>query len=179
LSDSKTDFDRIFRAYDIRGVFGENLTEEIATKIGAAFATFLQGKNVVVGRDVRISGEKLRDALVSGLISRCDVTDVGVLPTPLLYFAANRLSKDAGIMVTASHNPPQWNGFKAFWAQKGSIYGKDMEKVRDYAKKIDPKTQMITVKAIPSPYQARMRESPLNPTSVGTSTAFLPTRSDR
>jgi phosphomannomutase/phosphoglucomutase len=139
LSDSKTDFDRIFRAYDIRGVFGENLTEEIATKIGAAFATFLQGKNVVVGRDVRISGEKLRDALVSGLISRCDVTDVGVLPTPLLYFAANRLSKDAGIMVTASHNPPQWNGFKAFWAQKGSIYGKNMEKVRDYAKKIDPK----------------------------------------
>jgi phosphomannomutase/phosphoglucomutase len=136
----KPDFDHIFRAYDIRGIFGEDLTEEVAIKIGAAFATFLDGKSVVVGRDVRISGDQLRSALVSGLVSRCDVTDVGLLPTPLLYFAANRLKKDAGIMVTASHNPPQWNGFKAFRGQKGSIYGKDMETVRDYAKRIDPKT---------------------------------------
>jgi len=137
---SKTDFDHIFRAYDIRGIFGEDLTEEVAAKIGAAFANFLDGKSVVVGRDARISGEKLRDALVSGLVSRCDVTDVGLVPTPLLYFAVNRLRKDAGIMVTASHNPPQWNGIKAFRGQKGSIYGKDMETVRDYAKKIDLKT---------------------------------------
>ena len=136
---SNTNFDHIFRAYDIRGIFGEDLTEDIATRIGAALATLLDGKSVVVGRDVRISGEKLRNALISGLISRCDVTDVGVLPTPLLYFATNRLRKDAGVMVTASHNPPQWNGFKAFWGQKGSIYGKDMEKIRDYAKRIDPK----------------------------------------
>jgi phosphomannomutase/phosphoglucomutase len=140
LTVSKADFDHIFRAYDIRGIFGEDLTEEVAAKIGAAFANFLDGKSVVVGRDARISGEKLRDALVSGLVSRCDVTDVGLVPTPLLYFAVNRLRKDAGIMVTASHNPPQWNGIKAFRRQKGSIYGKDMETVRDYAKKIDLKT---------------------------------------
>ena len=139
MTASKTDFDHIFRAYDIRGIFGEDLTEEVAAQIGAGFAKFLDGKTVVVGRDVRISGEKLRDAIVSGLVSSCDVTDVGVVPTPLLYFAANRLSKDAGIMVTASHNPPQWNGVKAFWGQKGSIYGKDMETVRDYAKAVDPK----------------------------------------
>jgi phosphomannomutase/phosphoglucomutase len=135
----KPNFDHIFRAYDIRGIFGEDLTEEVATKIGAAFATFLEGRTVVVGRDVRISGEKLRDALISGLVSRCNVTDVGVVPTPLLYFAANRLQKDAGIMVTASHNPPQWNGFKAFRGQRGSIYGKDMETIRAYTKRIDPK----------------------------------------
>ncbi|MCJ7613183.1 phosphomannomutase/phosphoglucomutase, partial [Candidatus Bathyarchaeota archaeon] len=134
----KPDFDHIFRAYDIRGIFGEDLTEEVAAKIGAAFAKFLEGKSVVVGRDVRISGEKLRDALVSGLVSRCDVTDVGVVPTPLLYFAVSRLQKEAGIMVTASHNPPKWNGFKAFRGRKGSIYGKDMETVRDYAKAVDP-----------------------------------------
>ena len=109
MTASKINFDHIFRAYDIRGIFGEDLTKEVATKIGAAFAKFLDGKTVVVGRDVRISGEQLRDALVSGLVSRCNVTDVGVLPTPLLYFAANILNKDAGIMVTASHNPPQWN----------------------------------------------------------------------
>ena len=138
MTASTTDFDHIFRAYDIRGIFGEDLTEEVAAKIGAAFAKFLEGKSVVVGRDVRISGEKLRDALVSGLVSRCDVTDVGVVPTPLLYFAVSRLQKEAGIMVTASHNPPKWNGFKAFRGRKGSIYGKDMETVRDYAKAVDP-----------------------------------------
>jgi phosphomannomutase / phosphoglucomutase len=140
LTVSKADFDHIFRAYDIRGIFGEDLTEEVATKIGVAFAKFLDGKTVVVGRDARISGEKLRDALVSGLLSRCDVTDVGLIPTPMLYFAAKRLQKDAGVMVTASHNPPQWNGIKAFRGQKGSIYGKDMETVKQYAKKVDLKT---------------------------------------
>ena len=139
MSASKTDFEHIFRAYDIRGIFGEDLTENVATKIGAAFADLLEGKTVVVGRDVRVSGEKLRDALISGLTSQSDVTDVGVLPTPLLYFAANILKKDAGIMVTASHNPPQWNGFKAFRGQKGSIYGKDMEIVKKYAKQFNPK----------------------------------------
>jgi phosphomannomutase/phosphoglucomutase len=140
LSYTKNDFDHIFRAYDIRGIFGEDLTEEVAAKIGAAFGKLLDGKTVVVGRDVRVSGEKLRDALISGLINYSDVTDVGVLPTPLLYFASNILRKNAGIMVTASHNPPQWNGFKAFRSQKGSIYGKDMEKVKNYAKQFDPKT---------------------------------------
>jgi phosphomannomutase/phosphoglucomutase len=139
IASEKPDFDHIFRAYDIRGIFGKDLTEEVATRIGAAFAKFVEDKAVVVGRDVRISGEKLRDALVSGLVSRCNVTDVGVVPTPLLYFALNRLRKDAGIMVTASHNPPQWNGLKAFRGNGGSIYGKDMETVREYAKAVDPK----------------------------------------
>jgi phosphomannomutase/phosphoglucomutase len=134
---AQPNFDHIFRAYDIRGIYGEDLTEEVATKIGAAFAKFLDGKTVVVGRDARISGEQLRNALIKGLISRCNVTDVGLLPTPLLYFAASLLQKDAGIMVTASHNPPQWNGIKAFRGRKGSIYGKDMETVRDLAKTID------------------------------------------
>jgi phosphomannomutase/phosphoglucomutase len=134
----KPDFDHIFRAYDIRGIFGKDLTEEVATRIGAAFAKFVEGKTVAVGRDARISGEKLRDALVSGLVTRCNVTDVGMVPTPLFYFALNRLKKDAGIMVTASHNPPQWNGLKAFRGQMGSIYGKDMEKIKQYAKNVDP-----------------------------------------
>jgi phosphomannomutase/phosphoglucomutase len=156
---TQPDFDHIFRAYDIRGIFGDDLTEEVATKIGAAFAKFLDGENVVVGRDTRISGEKLRDALISGLVSRCNVTDVGVLPTPLLYFAASLLQKDAGLMVTASHNPPQWNGLKAFRGQKGSIYGKDMETVRDYAKNVDlkalgkPKGKAVFHKGVIKEYQ--------------------------
>jgi phosphomannomutase/phosphoglucomutase len=133
----KADFDHIFRAYDIRGIFGEDLTEEVATKIGAAFTSFLEAKTMVVGRDVRLSGEKLRDALVSGLVTRCKVFDIGVIPTPLLYFALNHLKKDAGIMVTASHNPPQWNGFKAFRGRKGSIYGQEMNKIKQIAKDVN------------------------------------------
>lgn len=139
MKDSETDFDHIFRAYDIRGIFNRDLTEGVAVQIGAAFAKFLDGGTIVVGRDVRISGEQLRDALVLGLASRCNVTDVGVLPTPLLYFATKILEKDAGIMVTASHNPPIWNGFKAFSGHGGSIYGKDMETIRDFAKQINHK----------------------------------------
>jgi phosphomannomutase/phosphoglucomutase len=134
----KPDFDHIFRAYDIRGILGEDLTEEVATRIGAAFAKFLEGQTVVVGRDVRLSGKKVRDALVSGLTTRCDVTDVGIVPTPLLYFALNSLRKGAGIMVTASHNPPQWNGLKAFKGSGGTIYGRDMAAVKEYAKAVDP-----------------------------------------
>ncbi|WGM88459.1 MAG: phosphomannomutase/phosphoglucomutase [Candidatus Bathyarchaeum tardum] len=159
MTDTKKDFDHIFRAYDIRGVFGEDLTEEVATKIGAAFGKLLEGKKFVVGRDVRISGEKLRDALLSGILNFSDVTDVGVLPTPLLYFALIILKKDAGIMVTASHNPPQWNGFKAFRGQKGSIYGEDMEKVKNYAKQFsiksfgNPKCKAIKHDGIIKEYQ--------------------------
>ena len=134
---TESNFDQIFRAYDIRGVFDENLTDEVATKIGIAFATFLRkDKEVLVARDVRLSGEKLRRALVSGLVSGCDVTDIGIVPTPLLYFAINCLQKDAGIMITASHNPPEWNGFKAF-KRKGAIYGRDMEKIKQIAEKVD------------------------------------------
>jgi phosphomannomutase/phosphoglucomutase len=133
----KSNFDSIFRAYDIRGIFGEDLTEEVATRIGAAFATFLEkDKEVVVARDVRLSGEKLRRALISGLLSGCDVEDIGVVPTPLLYFAINRLQKNLGIMITASHNPPEWNGFKAF-SREGCICDKDMERIKQMAKEVD------------------------------------------
>jgi len=133
----KSNFDSVFRAYDIRGVFGEDLTEEVATRIGAAFAAFLgKDKEVLVARDVRLSGEKLRKALVSGLLSGCDITDIGIVPTPLLYFAINRLQKDVGIMITASHNPPEWNGFKAF-TREGCVHGEDMESIKQIAKEVD------------------------------------------
>jgi len=127
-------FESIFRAYDIRGIFGKQLTEDVASTIGAAFGAFLgRNKDVVVGRDVRLSGETLRNALVSGLAFNCDVTDVGVVPTPLIYFAINHLKKDAGVMITASHNPPEWNGFKLF-KQKGCIYGDEMAKIKELAR---------------------------------------------
>ena len=133
----KLDFDRLFRAYDIRGVFPEQLDEDAATILGVAFAQFLgEGGEVVVGRDVRLSGERLRNGLVAGLSSSCNVTDVGVVSTPMVFFATNQLRKDAGIMITASHNPPEWNGFKLF-SQKGCIYGDKMDKIKKIAKTVN------------------------------------------
>jgi len=129
-------FDQIFRAYDIRGIFGKDLTEETVSKIGSAFGIFLEENGaVVIGRDVRLSGEALREALISGLIRNCNVTDIGVVPTPTLYFAIKHLKKDAGIMITASHNPPEWNGLKLF-KKRGCIYGSEMERIKELAKEV-------------------------------------------
>jgi phosphomannomutase/phosphoglucomutase len=132
----RLDFENIFRAYDIRGIFGKQLTEEIATVLGAAMGVFWRNEEVVVGRDVRLSGETLRNALVSGLVFNCDIVDVGVVPTPLVYFAINHLKKDAGVMITASHNPPEWNGFKLF-KRNGCVYGKEMAEIKEIARNID------------------------------------------
>jgi len=105
---------RIFRAYDIRGIYGEDLTDDVALDVGRAFGTYIgSGSRLVVGRDVRLSGESLQKALMEGLMSTgCNVTDIGMVPTPTLYFAIIHYSEDGGVMVTASHNPPEWNGFK-------------------------------------------------------------------
>lgn len=107
----------IFRQYDIRGVVGKDLTEEAAEAIGRAYAVLLDGRGiqgaVAVGRDNRPSGAALRDALVRGLNSGgYDVVDVGVVPTPLLYWSLHHLDVVAGIQITGSHNPPEYNGFK-------------------------------------------------------------------
>ncbi len=136
----KIDFEHLFRAYDIRGVFPEQLNENSAAVLGAAVAMFLgKRSSVAVGRDVRLSGDQLRNGLVTGLVKGgCDVTDLGVISTPILEFATNLLKKDAGIMITASHNPPEWNGFKLF-SQNGCIYGDKMEKIKKIAQNLDLK----------------------------------------
>ncbi|MEM1537693.1 MAG: phosphomannomutase/phosphoglucomutase [Candidatus Nezhaarchaeales archaeon] len=124
----------IFRAYDVRGVYGEDLTLEVAEAIGKGFATFLGGggRRVAVGRDVRLSGEVLQEALMGGLTSAgCNVLDIGVVTSPVLYFTVINLRLDGGVMVTASHNPPEWNGFKL--CREGAILcgeGTGMEEVR-------------------------------------------------
>ncbi len=104
----------IFRAYDVRGKYGEDLNEDIAFQIGRAFCTFLgMGSNIAVGRDLRPSSESLFKNLVSGILeSGCNVMDLGIVPSPLVYFGVKHLKLNAGVMVTASHLPPEWNGFK-------------------------------------------------------------------
>lgn len=106
----------IFRAYDIRGIVGQTLTAETAYWIGRAIGaeSLACGESgVVVGRDGRLSGPELAGELMRGLqAAGCDVIDVGMVPTPVLYFAANTLGPRSGVMVTGSHNPPDYNGFK-------------------------------------------------------------------
>lgn len=103
----------IFKAYDIRGIYGDTLTADTAFKIGRAFATFLKCKKVVVGRDMRPHSSPMFDALANGLTMQgADVIDLGLCSTPMSYFGNGSLSADASIMITASHNPGQWNGVK-------------------------------------------------------------------
>ncbi|MBL7169588.1 MAG: phosphomannomutase/phosphoglucomutase [Candidatus Aenigmarchaeota archaeon] len=106
--------ENIFRKYDIRGVVGKDFSISDAEKVGAAFGTVLKGKKLVsVGMDVRLSSESLKKELMVGLKSTgCNVIYIGTIPTPLLYFSMIRDKTDAGVMITASHNPSEYNGFK-------------------------------------------------------------------
>ena len=131
-----------FREYDIRGVAERDLTDSIATGIGRAFGTSLrlanQGKGsaastprVVLARDCRLSSPRLHATVVEGLVSTgCEVIDVGVGPTPLMYFGVHHLDADGGMMVTGSHNPGDENGFKMMKG-KAPFYGDDIRALRD------------------------------------------------
>ncbi len=106
--------ENIFRSYDIRGIYGKDIDEHLAEQIGMAFGELIgPGKKVLVGRDVRVSSPSLSKSLIKGVMSRgLDIVYAGVIPTPLLYFAISHYKLDGGITVSASHNPPEWNGFK-------------------------------------------------------------------
>ena len=123
----------IFRQYDVRGVVGEDLTVDTAYALGCAFASHLARKNVTgavaVGRDNRPSGNELRNSLVEGLTtSGVDVVDIGVVPTPLLYWSLSHLEVAAGIQITGSHNPPEYNGFK-ICIGTDSVHGEEIQEL--------------------------------------------------
>lgn len=124
----------IFREYDIRGIAERDLTPEVITSLGKGVGTYLiqHGcKAIAIGRDVRLSSKRLRDNLVDGLLSTgINVTDIGECPTPLLYFALHNLKVDGGIMITGSHNPAEYNGFKIALGTI-TIYGEEIQKVRE------------------------------------------------
>lgn len=116
----------IFKTYDIRGVWGQDLTVEIAEAIGKAYATFLQPKKVVCGRDVRNSGPEFQAAVMRGMQAMgVEVTDIGVVTSDALYFAVAKYGFDGGAMVTASHNPPEWNGIKFTRDQAKPVIGEE------------------------------------------------------
>jgi len=124
----------IFKAYDIRGIVGKSLTAETAQAIGHALGSEARARGVrtvVVARDGRLSGPELIAALTWGLTrAGCDVIDIGRVPTPVLYFAAKYLGTESGIMVTGSHNPPDYNGFKMVLAGE-TLSGSTIQALRE------------------------------------------------
>lgn len=127
----------IFREYDIRGVTGKDLTPDVARLVGRAFPALLAERgvkgSVAVGRDNRPSGTELHRELVAGLTETgVDVVDLGVVPTPLAYWAQHNLDVAAGVQITGSHNPPEYNGFK-LGIQRESIWGDAIQRVYQLA----------------------------------------------
>jgi len=107
----------IFKAYDVRGIYPDQLNEETSYKIAKAFVTFLKAKKVVVGRDMRTSSPSLHKEVLKGLTEMgADVIDIGVCSSPMMNFASATIEADGAIMITASHNPKEYNGFKFFRA---------------------------------------------------------------
>src|SRR3972149_10631244 len=116
--------DRIFKAYDVRGVVPDDLNEDIARRIGAAFAHWADAPKIAIGRDCRLSSPSLAQAFIEGATSRgVDVIDLGLASTDLLYFASGSLDVP-GAMLTASHNPSNYNGLK-FCLARAQPVGQD------------------------------------------------------
>jgi phosphomannomutase/phosphoglucomutase len=123
---------KIFREYDIRGVVDKDLNPKIVEALGRGVGTYFRqhGKrNVALGRDARLSTPSYVEAVTRGLISTgCSVIDIGLVPTPLLYFAVFSRKKEAAVMVTGSHNPPEYNGFKMMVGEE-TLYGEAIQEI--------------------------------------------------
>jgi phosphomannomutase len=156
-------FDRtILREYDIRGIVGETLSSADARAIGRSYAQMLAeagGRRIAVGYDGRLTSPELEAALVDGLLAEgADVVRIGLGPTPMLYYAAATLGVDGGVMVTGSHNPPDYNGFK-FVFQGRSFYGAAIQKLGETALGLDAPRALrgrVTEQAISGDYVRRV-----------------------
>jgi phosphomannomutase / phosphoglucomutase len=122
----------IFREYDIRGVVDRDLTDEVVRDIGRAVASYMRErgkKNASVGRDCRLSSEHFRDLIMEGMVeSGLSVIDLGTVPTPLFYFSLFNLEVDGGVMITGSHNPPEFNGFKIAFGET-TLFGPQIQEI--------------------------------------------------
>jgi len=128
----------MFREYDIRGIAGKDMTEEDVFLIGKGIGTYLQNfgcSKLTVGHDCRVTSDTYSERIIQGLLSTgCDVIHIGVCSTPVFYFSIKHLGKEGGVMVTASHNPPEYNGFK-ICMHLDSVHGEGIQKVLSIIKK--------------------------------------------
>ena len=154
----------IFREYDIRGIADKDLTNDVVERIGKAYGTYVQEHkkgtvDIVVGRDNRLSSERIENVLIKGILSTgCSVVEIGVVPTPILYYAIHHYKKDGGVMITGSHNPLEFNGLKLCLGID-PIYGKEIQKLRlmaeqDKSKEVKKKGKLSTK----SPIEAYLNE---------------------
>ena len=131
---------QIFREYDIRGITGKDITEDDAQSIGKAYGTLVQkhgNKKVSVGRDCRLTSELFSKRFIEGILSTgCDVIDIGLCPTPVLYFSIVHFPTQGGAMITASHNPAEYNGFKLMSGSE-SIHSQGLQDLRKIIEKQD------------------------------------------
>jgi phosphomannomutase/phosphoglucomutase len=122
----------MFREYDIRGIFNEDLTRESVSTLGRTIGTYLESKGIrtaAVGRDCRLSSDDIFAWLAAGLTAAgIDVVDIGMVPTPVLYFSVHHFGFPSGVMITGSHNPPEYNGFKV-QVGDSTIYGDEIQKL--------------------------------------------------
>jgi phosphomannomutase/phosphoglucomutase len=145
----------IFRQYDIRGVWERDLTSEVVELLGKGYASYLlktlgkKSAKVSVGWDARLHSPAIRDSLIQGLTaSGVDVTDLGMCPTPLQYYSLHTLDVDGGIMITGSHNPPEFNGFKMS-VGRSTIFGDAIQEIRTIIESEDFYTGKGTVDTCP------------------------------
>lgn len=132
--------EHIFREYDIRGIVGEDLNEATVERLARAIGTYFRrngARRVSVGRDARESGNLFRDLIIRGLNETgCDVLDLGRVPTPLVYFSLFNEAVDAGVMITGSHNPANYNGFKLCLG-KTTLHGSQIQEIKSIAQSGD------------------------------------------
>ena len=132
--------ENIFREYDIRGTYPDELNEETVTLLGRAIGTYYRrnnAKRITLGRDCRLSSPNLSNWLKNGLLDTgMEIYELGVVPTPVVYFSVHMMDVDGGVQITGSHNPPEFNGFKICLG-KETIYGEEIQKIRRICEKED------------------------------------------
>ncbi|HEV8338495.1 MAG TPA: phosphomannomutase/phosphoglucomutase [bacterium] len=165
---------QIFREYDIRGLVDSEITPEVAGAIARAFAAYLSergsGGSVVIGRDNRLSSPRLRDTVLEALTGAGrDVVDLGVVITPVFYFARVHLGIDGGVMITASHNPPEYNGMKLATGP-ATLYGEEIQHVRRLATgsaaSVDDRGRLTEVDVVPAYRKMLQKKIVLGPRSL-------------
>ena len=146
----------VFKAYDVRGKYPNEIDESLAERLGGAVVRFLKARRIAVGRDVRLSAPAIAAAVAKG--AGCEVVDIGLCTTPMLYFAVGSLGLDGGVMVTASHNPPEDIGFKICREKAFPIGEKTgLKEIERLAAEKAPGGSKITPRSLQSDYRAHLR----------------------
>ena len=131
----------IFREYDLRGIYGSEINEQDAYTIGRSFGTYIKRFNetkTIIGHDNRHSSPSLSQALITGIMeSGIDVIDLGLVTTPMYYTARKIYNINTGIMITASHNPSEYNGFKMAFSSIGNAYGQLIQDFKNFTKELN------------------------------------------